>query len=78
MTRIRYGIALLALASFATGAIAQDYPTRPIRLLIPFPPGGGTDFVSRVVATKLSETLKTREPDFGKVDFAFDPTGLAA
>ena len=37
---------------------AQDYPVKPIRLFIPFTPGGGTDFVSRVVATKLSETLK--------------------
>ena len=39
-------------------AAAQDFPARPIRLLIPFPPGGGTDFVSRVVASALSETLK--------------------
>ena len=37
---------------------AQDYPSKPIRLLIPFTPGGGTDFVSRVVGTKLAETLK--------------------
>lgn len=40
-------------------ALAQsDYPSKPIRLFIPFTPGGGTDFVSRVVASKLSETLK--------------------
>ena len=37
---------------------AQDYPSKPIRLLIPFTPGGGTDFVSRVVGAKLAETLK--------------------
>ena len=48
--------AVLALVPLA--AAAQDYPARPIRLLIPFPPGGGTDFVSRVVASALSETLK--------------------
>lgn len=39
-------------------AQAQDYPNKPIRLLIPFPPGGGTDFVSRTVGTKLAEMLK--------------------
>ncbi len=46
------------LAPATSHAQAQDYPSKPIRLLIPFTPGGGTDFVSRVVATKLSETLK--------------------
>ena len=59
-------VAALALASFAAGAMAQaastgsaqDYPFKPIRLIIPFTPGGGTDFLSRVVAAKLSETLK--------------------
>ena len=50
------------LATIALGAAPalaqQDYPSKPIKLLIPFTPGGGTDFVSRVVATKLNETLK--------------------
>ncbi len=34
---------------------AQSYPTRPIRLIIPLPPGGGADFIGRVVGQKLSE-----------------------
>ena len=51
-------IAALALAGLAAGALAQEFPTKPIRLLIPFPPGGGTDFVSRIVANKLAESLK--------------------
>ncbi len=48
----------LIFATIAAGALAQEFPTKPIRLLIPFPPGGGTDFVSRVVANKLADTLK--------------------
>lgn len=44
---------------FGTLTWAQtDFPNKPIRLLIPFPPGGGTDFVSRVVGSKLAETTK--------------------
>jgi len=39
------------------GVLAQDFPNKPIRLLIPFPPGGGTDTVSRVVATALGEQM---------------------
>ena len=35
---------------------AQDYPSRPIRVILPFVPGGGVDFVSRLVARKLSES----------------------
>ena len=36
---------------------AQNFPTRPIRFVAPYVPGGGVDFVSRVIATKLSETI---------------------
>jgi tripartite-type tricarboxylate transporter receptor subunit TctC len=45
---------LLALTAVAA---AQDYPTKPIRLIIPFPPGGSNDVVGRVFATKLAERL---------------------
>ena len=41
----------------AASAAAQDYPTKPIRMIIPFPPGGGSDVTGRVVATALSERL---------------------
>ena len=47
----------VALAcAFSPLVQAADYPTRPIRMVIPFPPGGGTDVLSRLVAQKLTDT----------------------
>src|SRR5262245_39943908 len=45
------------LLAFTTFAAAQDYPTKPVRLIIPFPPGGSNDVVGRVFATHLAEKL---------------------
>lgn len=50
--------ALLAAADCFVGAAnAADYPTKPIRLIVPWPPGGGTDVFARVIGQKLTESL---------------------
>jgi len=47
----------LSLALAATAALAQDYPTRPIHMIVPYPPGGGTDIVARVITEPLGQAL---------------------
>lgn len=44
-------------ASGATPAAAQEWPTRPVKFLVPYGPGGGTDIVSRIIAQQLQEKL---------------------
>jgi tripartite-type tricarboxylate transporter receptor subunit TctC len=55
LTRLAQLALTAALTTVSFTAAAQAYPDKPIKILIPFPPGGGTDFVSRMVGTKLGE-----------------------
>ncbi|KAF1022906.1 MAG: hypothetical protein GAK30_00845 [Paracidovorax wautersii] len=47
----------LALAASPRLAIAQDYPTRPIRIIVPLPPGGSNDVLARLLGQKMTESL---------------------
>ena len=69
--RIRWlAIAMLALCAAGNVVAQPSYPTRPIRLIVPFPPGGQTDVVARVIAQKVSEA-------FGQTVVVDNRTGAA-
>ncbi|MFO1273929.1 MAG: tripartite tricarboxylate transporter substrate binding protein [Rubrivivax sp.] len=50
-------LATLALAGAACGAFAQAWPSKPVTLVVPFPPGGSTDMVARAIGPSLTRTL---------------------
>jgi len=50
--------ALATALVVASNACAQIYPAKPVRVVVPFPPGGGVDFVARTVAQRLGDTMK--------------------
>ena len=49
--------AAMTLLLAAGRAAAQDYPNQTVKIVVPFPPGGGVDVVARVIAPRLSEML---------------------
>jgi len=56
MSRLLIAITLAALS--ASTALAQNYPNRPLRLIVPFPAGGGVDNMARILAHKLTDVVK--------------------
>ena len=58
MNRRSIPVVIFAALNFCLGtASAQDYPAKPVRVLIPWPPGGANDIVGRVIAQLLGEEL---------------------
>ncbi len=55
--RLVHWLIACAMLGVALPASAQPYPTRPVRLVVPYPPGGPTDFVGRTVGQKLAQLL---------------------
>jgi tripartite-type tricarboxylate transporter receptor subunit TctC len=59
MTRVRLALALVAVLALAAVAAAQEpYPSRPITVIVPFPPGGVADLTARPVASSMEKVLK--------------------
>jgi len=54
MSVTRRTLLALAAATLSTGALAQAWPSKPIRVIVPFPPGGGTDLIARAVTQKVA------------------------
>lgn len=57
MKTVRFLFALIAAACVAQTTLAQSYPARPIRLVLPYPPGGLSDVIARVLGQKMAENL---------------------
>jgi tripartite-type tricarboxylate transporter receptor subunit TctC len=55
MKRVSPHVAAVLLLAFAGGAFGQGYPAKPVRIVVPFPPGGGVDHVARTFSQKFTE-----------------------
>jgi len=57
MRRFAQAIAVAVLATFAAGAFAQGWPTKSVRFIVPYPPGGTSDILARTIGQKLGDAL---------------------
>ena len=58
MRSARVALVFVAGLLIAAGALAQSYPVKPVRVVVPFPPGGGTDVQARILFKELTEQLR--------------------
>ena len=54
---MRFIAALFCIALAAAAAAQDNYPSKPVRILVPYGPGGATDIIARIVAQRLTESL---------------------
>ena len=57
LNRLHLRLCMVGLSLFSAAALAQPYPNKPIRLIVPFPAGGSVDMVARLIGKKLSESM---------------------
>ena len=58
--------ALVAGVLLSASVAAQSFPSKPIRFVVPFAPGGGTDIIGRIVAQQLNEELRQPVVEIGR------------
>ena len=56
--RIHFAVSIAVLLCAPALAIADEWPTKPVKIVVPFAPGGGSDFIARYIARRLTEELK--------------------
>src|SRR5437870_2602146 len=56
--RVATAVVFMSAAAFGTAALAENYPSRPVKLVVPFPGGGPLDFTARLLADKLATAMK--------------------
>ena len=57
MTRLRRVLLGVLVTASASAALAQSFPAKPLRFIVPFPPGGSADILARTIGQKMSEGL---------------------